>query len=370
MVASDDFRNFTVASKVKENDIITSFYLAPVDGKPLPTFHPGQFLTFRQKIAGVDEKVTRTYSVSSAASESNHYRISVKREPAPVDQPELPAGLFSNYLHDQLNEGDEILARGPSGHFYLNEETARPVVLLSGGIGLTPLVSMAHALVAQAKRKVWFIHACENGAVHAFADEIKALAEQSTDFKHHFCYRKPVAGDVQGKAYDSEGFVSSATLQSLLPIGDYEFYLCGPPAFMAAEFENLIALGVREDRISYEFFGPATVLRRTDNESHESSQTVQPIAEVTAVSGDSPLVTFKASNISAQWDPKFDSLLDFAESLGLSPDFSCRAGICNTCSCKMESGDVNYSEEPLDEPESGSALICCSAPVSDLVLDL
>ena len=364
------FREFRVVRKVYESEVITSFYLEPVDEIPLSRFKPGQFLTFRTEEAGTGEQITRTYSVSSSPLDQGYFRISVKRELAPVGQPELPPGIFSNYLHDQVEEGSSIMLRGPSGHFHLNEDSDRPVVLLSGGVGLTPMVSMAHLLAQQASRNVWFIHACENGKVHAFSDEVRALASQNPKLKIHVCYRAPTGEDVKGEHYDTEGFVTGKLLQEVLPLDDYEFYLCGPPPFMAAEFVNLINLGVREDRISYEFFGPATVLRRPEDVTRESSQTVQPVTKAASSPSGSPQVTFSASNITATWDPSFPSLLEFAESLGLAPEFSCRAGICNTCLCKLAEGEVTYSEEPLDHPETGSALLCCSVPSSNLVLDL
>lgn len=366
----DTFREFKVVRKIVENEVITSFYLKPCDGMPLSRFKPGQFLTLRIEDEATGSPITRTYSVSSSPLELDYFRISVKRELAPAGQPELAPGMFSNYLHDRVEEGASIMLREPAGHFYLNEDSERPVVLLSGGVGLTPMVSMAHTLVRESTRKVWFVHACENGSTHAFGNEIKALAEHTPQLKHHVCYRMPTEADVKGQDYDDAGYVTSSLLQSLLPLDDYEFYLCGPPPFMEAEFKNLINLGVREDRISYEFFGPATVLRRAEEVADESSQTVQPVVKPTAPPADSPQVTFAASDITATWNPEFESILEFAESLGLSPEFSCRAGICNTCSCKLSSGEVSYSEEPLDEPEQGNALICCSVPESDVVLDI
>ena len=359
-------KSYLVVDKINESEVITSFILEPTDGL-LPPVKPGQFLTFDFKIN--NETVRRTYSVSGW--DEQHFRITVKREPAPIDQPELPVGLSSNYLHDNIDIGAILEAYDPSGNFVLNDESSRPVVLLSGGVGLTPLVAMANVLAKQGTRKTWFIHACENGRVHALGNEVRELAQRHENINACFAYRQADEKDQLGTDYDYEGVICHDLLKTLLPIDDYEFYLCGPPGFMQAVFDTLIAAGISEDHISYEFFGPATVLRSTVEQMPLASQTVQADQSSAAVGDVSlPTVTFSDSGITAQWNPEFDSLLEFAEAQGLMPDFSCRSGVCSTCECKLESGELDYNELPLEEPDEGYALICCSKPNGDITLKL
>lgn len=358
-------RPYRVARKVRESAVITSFYLEPADGQPLAPFSPGQFLTFRMDGIAPGRTIWRNYSLSGSPHWSDHYRISVKREPAAA--PAYAPGLSSNHLHDGVNVGDLLWARGPEGRFMLDQQSSRPVVLLSGGVGLTPLVAMAHALAGQGQREVRFIHACESGEVHALGDEIRRLA--TARLRTHFCYRNPAAGDALGRDFDTHGVVTRELLQSLLPLDDYEFYLCGPSGFMQGVFGHLMSLGVRDERIRYEFFGPATVLR-----AEQPIMTPAPprAAEKggSSSNGTTPLIRFAATDLTVAWDESFDCLLDFAEAQGLNPAFSCRAGICSTCMCDLTEGQVDYPIEPLEMPPEGKVLICCAKPRGDIVLGL
>ncbi|WP_442581176.1 2Fe-2S iron-sulfur cluster-binding protein [Mesorhizobium sp. ASY16-5R] len=350
---------------MRESAVIASFYLEPADGQPLMPFSPGQFLTFSIEGVSPGGTIWRNYSLSGSPHWSDRYRISVKREPASA--PTYGPGLSSNYLHDDVNVGDLLWARGPEGRFMLDLQSSRPVVLLSGGVGLTPLVAMAHALARQGERKVRFIHACESGEVHALGDEIRRLA--TTGLSTHFCYRNPRADDALGRDFDTHGIVTRELLQSLLPLDDYEFYLCGPSGFMQGVFGHLLSLGVRDERIRYEFFGPATVLRaQPPLVTKASSKT----AEKSGSSSDSAarLIRFADTGVTISWDESFDCLLDFAEAQGLNPAFSCRAGICSTCMCDLREGQVDYPIEPLEMPPEGKVLICCAKPRGDVVLGL
>ena len=252
--------DYTVARKVAENDIITSFYLKRADGDPHQPFHPGQFLTFKMAVPGQPRPFPRSYSISSAGDETGHYRISVKREPPPPDNPELAPGIASNYLHDLVEEGSTLVASGAKGDFFLDESSDRPVVLLSGGIGLTPMVSMLHALAQDAQRKTAFIHACEDGSVHALRSEVDALIAGAGNVTGHYCYRVPTPRDLEQNNHQSTGFVTADILSRHIDAAASEVYLCGPPAFMSAMYKTVRALGVDTARIHYEFFGPATVL--------------------------------------------------------------------------------------------------------------
>ena len=384
--ASAGFQKFRVTAKVRESRTITSFHLTLVDHAWLP-FTPGQFLVFKLPMpppvvpgfipgtqgwnpSGLPQPdhlpdavapagfILREYSISSSPSQTGHYRITVKREPA--SSADVPAGAGSNYLHDHINVGDEVLADGPRGAFRLDRTSDRPVVLLSGGVGLTPVVSMLPALVEEPTRPVFFIHACDSGDVHALGAELKDLALLRPGVKVHTCYRSPRAGDA---GHDSEGVIDRALLQKLLPLDDYDVYLCGPPGFMQAVYRDLRSLGVPKARIATEFFGPATVLEPT-----VAAPTPPAPVHPTPVAGEITVEFRKSGRVEA-WTGA-DSLLDFAESHGLSPDFSCRAGVCNTCKTGLISGAVDYFEIPLDDPGKDHVLLCCSKPTQSVVLDL
>lgn len=358
------FRAFKVTGKVRESAIITSFHLEPADADGWLDFRPGQFLALRIPAGGGADPVLRTYSLSGPPGMPGRYRITVKREPPAAAG--LPAGLASSYLHDHVGVGDTLMAQGPRGDFVLDATSTRPVVLLSGGVGLTPMVAMLHALAPQASRRVCFLHACENGDVHALRDEVAALCATRPGLTAHVCYRAPTAQDRAAPRHQSEGLVTTALLQQLLCLDDYDFYLCGPPPFMAAVYGQLRGFGVPKARIAYEFFGPATVL-----EAPAAPAAFSPVAAPapTAEPG-AATVTFRKSGRVLPWNPAAESLLSFAEDSGLSPEFSCRAGVCGTCRAGLLSGDVRYFEEPLDAVPAGSVLLCCARPDGAVVLDL
>ena len=353
------FRGLKVVAKVVESSLITSFHLQAADGGALPAFRPGQFLVFR--IPSGTGHVLRNYSLSGSPDDLSVYRISVKREPSAG--PGLPAGLSSTYLHDHVEVGDALMVDGPRGAFVLDEASSRPVVLLSGGVGLTPMVAMLHALVKRTARSVMFLHACENGAVHALRDEVNRLISQRAGLSAHYCYRLPGEDDRAAGHYHGEGILTREVMQSLLCLDDYDFYLCGPPPFMQAMYQTLRGLGVAKDRIAYEFFGPATVL--------EGGMNPAPVAMPVATPAEGAItVEFRKSGLTAIWDGAADSLLAFAEDQGLKPAFSCRAGICGTCVSSIVSGDVSYFEDPLEDLDEGELLLCCSRPKTAIVLDL
>ncbi|TPL46416.1 2Fe-2S iron-sulfur cluster-binding protein [Mesorhizobium sp. B2-4-6] len=367
-IASSGFRDLKLVAKVKESAVITSFHFEPVNPRDWRAFEPGQFLVFRIPVpgsaAGERGYVLRNYSVSCSPASEGLYRISVKREAAPA--PGLPGGISSCFLQDQVDVGDVLQAEGPRGDFVLDRTSPRPVVLLSGGVGLTPMVSMLHALATIADRRATFIHACENGDVHALRDEVAGLVATRPGLIAHYCYRSPSELDRTERRFHSEGMISRDVLQRLLPIDDYDFYLCGPPPFMQAIYGLLRGLGVPKHRIAYEFFGPATVLE--PDAVRAPPVPVQP-ARIEAT-GEATTVEFRKSGLKAVWDGSAASLLDFAEDQGLTPEFSCRVGICGTCKSRLVSGEVAYFEEPLDELRAGEVLLCCSKPHGSVVLDI
>ncbi|WP_153127262.1 NO-inducible flavohemoprotein [Peribacillus tepidiphilus] len=251
----DGFRNFVVDRKVVESDVITSFYLKPEDQKELATFQPGQYISILLDIEGEEYTHIRQYSLSDAPGK-DYYRISVKRETGS----DIPDGIVSNYLHDQVKEGDILKVSAPAGDFVLDTTKNTPVVLLSGGVGLTPMMSMLKTIVEiQPERKVTFIHAAQNGNVHALREEVEELAKID-NVTAYFFYDSPTEEDRKNNRFDVEGYVTREWLKEKVEIEDADFYFCGPVPFMKSINSSLIDLGVAEDKIHYEFFGPMASL--------------------------------------------------------------------------------------------------------------
>jgi ferredoxin-NADP reductase len=351
------WRDLKVVRRVRESATVVSLHLAPADGGALAPFEPGQFLTFR--LAGPDGRpLARNYSISSDPAERGHYRVSVKRE---------PDGIGSGAMHELMQEGAIIPASGPKGRFTLDRASRRSVLLLAGGIGVTPLLSMAHALAREGERHVWLIHACLDGAVMPFAQEITELERRSPRFKRLAVLAAPTEADRASRRHHFEGLVTRDLLRAVLPLDDYEAYLCGPGPFMQAMFDALLRLGLREERIAYEFFGPARKLTAEAAAIPAPTPMPAPPSTASRVGTEDVMVTFALSGRAARWDGAHRSLLDFAEAQGLEPAFSCRNGICNTCLCEIE-GSVRYVEEPLEEPGAGQALLCCSVPDGPLTV--
>ncbi|MEE8252166.1 MAG: 2Fe-2S iron-sulfur cluster-binding protein, partial [Gemmatimonadales bacterium] len=360
--AEEKYRTLVVTRKVPESESITSFYLTPEDGEPLDPFLPGQFLPLKLNIPGQYKPVFRTYSLSDRPG-AGHYRITIKREPAPPERPDLYPGVSSNHFQDHVGVGSKLLARAPRGKFYLDPNGETPVVLLSAGVGLTPLVSMLNAILAAgSNRPTWFVHGSRNGRVHAMGEHVRQVAEENSNVHAHIRYSNPSAADLIGRDYDDEGHVDVELLRHLLPSSDCDFYLCGPSSFMRSLLNGLLAWGVAEVRIHYEFFGPASALKE-----RAKIATPKRVAEAGECCNDIA-VTFSKSGVSTNWNPSFESILDLAEANGLSPDYSCRSGICRTCMCEISQGEVDYVLEPLDPPDEGSVLICCSKPRTDVVV--
>ncbi len=344
MTGGQGWRRLSVVRRIQETEEIVSLHLAAADGAPLAPFLPGQFLTFRIVEPG-GRAAPRSYSISSDPADLSQYRISVRRH---------PGGMGSSHMREAMPVGATIEATGPKGRFVLDGTTQRPAILLAGGIGVTPLTAMAHAL-ARSGRRACLIQACRASAARPFAAELDALAARAPNLM--------VAAAMSGLGGD--GRITADMLRSLLPIGDYEGYLCGPPDFMQAMFDLLLRLGVREERIACEFFRPARELRP----GGAPIQAPAPAAPPASERREQPLVAFRRSGLAVRWDGSRRTLLDFAEAQGLAPAFSCRNGVCSTCLCAAE-GQVRYIEEPLDEPGPGQALLCCSVPVGDVTLDI
>lgn len=254
-----DYREFIVERVEKESQAITSFYLVPQDGQDMATYQPGQYVSVKLSIPGNEYTHIRQYSLSDAPGKP-YYRISVKREAA---QDERPEGIVSTYLHQSVKVGDTLLLSAPAGDFTLNTESDRPVVLLSGGVGFTPLLSMLkHAVVTQPERDILYIHSALNSEVHGMKGTVEALASEYKQLKAYTCYEQPTVEDRAADNYDKEGFVDAQWLETILPLSstDAEYYLCGPRPYMKEVYRVLKELKVPVENIHYELFGPAESL--------------------------------------------------------------------------------------------------------------
>ncbi|GGO29984.1 NO-inducible flavohemoprotein [Deinococcus humi] len=250
------FKPFTLTRRVQESAVITSFELTPQDGQPLPLFHPGQYISVQLQVPGQATRQIRQYSLSDAPN-GRTYRISVKRESAPFPDADLPHGLISSHLHDGLHLGDTVLVHMPAGDFVLRDN-ARPVVLLSGGVGVTPMISMVNTLVAnKSTRPVLFVHAALNRDVHAFREHVNSLTQTYPNLRKQVYYAQVMAEDQPGMHHDVEGLLSMDMLRPLLPLGDAEYYYCGPAGFAGAVEGLLDALGVPAEQRFTETFGPS-----------------------------------------------------------------------------------------------------------------
>lgn len=250
------WRNFRVARKQAESEEITSFYLVPADGGDVPAYQPGQYVSVKLFVPVLGYSQPRQYSLSAAPG-GQSLRISVKRESGD-DESARPQGMVSNLLHASVQEGDVIEVSPPMGDFVLHQDRDNPVVLISAGVGLTPMVSMLEALSKSApKREVRFIHACRHGGVHAFREHVAKVAAANPRVKASVHYEFPRAED---QAHPHEvGRIELSRLQDLLPNGEADFYVCGPKPFMQAQMAALKAMKVPAERIHAEVFGTGGV---------------------------------------------------------------------------------------------------------------
>ncbi len=358
----DGFKELVVARRVIEDDTasVCSFYLVPADAKPLPSFMPGQYLTFKLPIydpaTGQTKTVVRCYSLSDSAR-PDYYRVSIKRVAPPPDKPDAPPGLSSNYFHDHVEEGSRLLVKAPSGHFHLMEGEPLPIVLVGGGIGITPMLSIINTvLVSGSTRPVWLYYGMRNSTEHVMKDHVRTLTEVHSNFHLHVCYSRPDTDDVEGVDYQHHGHVDLPLLRATLKLARYQFYVCGPKPMMESLVPSLQEWGVDTNDIFYESFGPASLIK------HEKQQSVlrtaaQPIT-----------VTFGKSGKRIPWDASADSLLEFAEANGIEVDSGCRAGSCGSCQIRVETGEVEYNQHADADVEPGHCLLCVTIPKGDLTL--
>lgn len=250
------WRAFRVAEKTPESAEITSFYLEPADGGPVPAFLPGQYVSVRLFVPALGIMQPRQYSLSDAPG-AGRLRISVKREPAGEKR---PVGMVSNLLHERIQPGDVIDVAPPQGEFTLDLSRDTPVVLISGGVGLTPMVSMLNAVERhQPGREVRFVHACREASAHAMRDHVNAVAARRPNVRRKVFYERVGQGDRQGVDYDHVGRIDLHAIRDEVLLPDADYYLCGPLPFMQAQRRSLVELGVAPGRIHVEAFGTGGV---------------------------------------------------------------------------------------------------------------
>jgi ferredoxin-NADP reductase len=339
----------------RESDSVISVHLADPGGAALPAALPGQFVTLRLNAVPGAPPLLRSYSLSGPPG-AGSYRISVKRE---------PRGTGSQFIHARVHSGDQLEAAAPRGTFVMRPGEV-PVLLISAGVGATPVLAMLHALAASGSaRDVWWLHGARSRAEEPFAAESRSLMVSLASGHRHVCYSRPGPGDVQGRDYQTLGRLTASVLAALELPRDADAYICGPASFMAEISAALVDLGIDQKRVRTEIFGAAP--SQTPGISPAAARPPHP---PTGEPGDGPQVAFARSGLTVRWASRYVSLLELAEACDVPVRWSCRTGVCHTCDTDVMSGTVSYAPDPVDDPAEGSALICCSQPRGDLVLDL
>lgn len=359
--AWNGYRKFVVDRKVREAKDVCSFYLVPHDLKPLPGFAPGQYLTFALDVPGREKPVVRCYSLSDSHA-VDHYRVTIKRVFPPADASDAPPGIASNFFHDHVNEGDILDVKAPGGHFTLDPNDRSPVVLIGGGVGVTPLLSMAKtAAESGLNRELWFFYGVRNGLEHAMKEELTQLARAHDRIHVITCYSRPGDEDVEGQHYNHAGHVDVDLLRRYLETNNYKFFICGPPPMMKTITAQFKDWGVPKDDVLTEAFGPASI---------KAKKEVKPKAGTAETKPDvSFRISFARSGKELPWDPTAPNLLEFASRNGVEIDSACCAGGCGTCEVAIKSGEVEYDDPPECEVGQGCCLTCIGRPKGDIILD-
>jgi ferredoxin-NADP reductase/MOSC domain-containing protein YiiM len=348
------FRPLRVSRKVRESGNVISLVLEPADGQPIVAALPGQFIVLR---LGPDSApaLMRSYSLSGAPGAA-YYRVSVKRE---------THGAAGAYIDDKLQVGDIVHASAARGSFTLRPGDT-PAVLLSAGIGVTPVLAMLHALAAEAStREIWWLYGTRSSREHPFAEETRGLLAALPHRHSHICYSSPDPKDRPNVDFDSVGHLDMRVLQKLDLPRNGDFYVCGPSSFMSDLIAGLAASGVTPDRIHTEIFGAGPSI--TPGVA-AGPRRLPHLPE--GLPGSGALVSFARSGLSVRWAPTFHSLLELAEACDVPVRWSCRTGVCHTCETALVAGTIGYRPDPVDAPANGNVLICCSQPEGDVVVDL
>jgi ferredoxin-NADP reductase/MOSC domain-containing protein YiiM len=342
-------RRFRVSAARGESASVRSLSLEPLEGDAVPTFLPGQFLTLKLQSPEAPASLLRSYSMVAPAN-GRGYRIGVKRE---------AGGLGSALLHDGVGVGDVLEVGAPRGDFTLDADGAGPVVLLSAGVGVTPVLAMLGELArAGSERPVWWVHGARSGAEHAFAREARELLSRLPSGRSHVRYSRPLPGDRRGVDFDEAGRIDLEALLAQEVPRDADFYLCGPSAFLRDLTAALLGWGVDPTRLHREVFGP---------EPQEDAPDPHPPP---GPPGQGPEVAFSRSALTIAWDERYGSLLELAEACDVPADWSCRTGACHRCESGLVDGAVAYEPEPLDQPAPGQVLLCCARPQGPVTIDL
>jgi ferredoxin-NADP reductase len=349
------FRPLAVTAVEPESQSVISLRLADPAGAALPAPGPGQFVTVRLQPQADHPPLLRSYSLSGPP-EAGMYRISVKRE---------QHGVASQFVHDHVRPGYQLAVAAPRGTFILHPGAA-PVLLISAGVGATPVLSMLHALAhAGSGREVWWLHGARSRAEEPFAAEARSLLAKLPRGHLHVCYSQPDEDDVLGRDYQSAGRLSAAVLAGLDLPREAEAYVCGPSGFMTDVAAALAQLGLGAGQVRTEIFGT----RPAVTPGIAAAAAVPPHQPALAT-GTGPEVSFARSGLTTRWDQRYASLLELAEACDVPVRWSCRTGVCQTCESSLISGEVGYAPDPVDTPADGDVLICCSQPQGDVALDL
>ena len=349
------FRRLTVTGIERESESVISVRLENLDDAPLPPARAGQYLTLRLQLDHEQRSVLRNYSLSGPPG-AGYYRITVKRE---------RDGAASGYLHTCLRVGDQLDIAAPRGTFIL-DRTHAPVLLISAGIGATPVLAMLHALAKEhSDREIWWLHAARSRHDHSFATESRALLASLPNVRSHIYYSSPGSDDRKGHDFDSAGRLTPSVLAELQPPREAEAYLCGPAPFMDEISAGLASMGIDATHIHTEPFGPAPGL--TPGIAATPARTPHPPP---GQPGGGPTIGFARSNLTIPWSDDYASMLELAEACDVPVRWSCRTGVCHNCETTLIAGTVDYNPDPVEPAADGSALICCSRPHDDVVLDL
>ena len=354
--AAPGFRRLAVTAIDQESADVLSLTMRSPDSQPLPTALPGQYVVLRLPRATEGTPLFRCYSLSGPPS-TERYRISVKAE---------PNGAAGTYLRDHIRVGDSLDVSSPRGSFIL-QSAEGPVVLLSAGIGATPVLAMLHALAAvRSTRQVLWLHAARDRQHHPFAAEVRSLMPALPHGRTYVCYSRPGSSDKMGENFDATGHLSGSVFREVGVPREADVYLCGPTRFMTEMKEALATQGVAPERIHIEIFNGSEsmtpgVVGATARPPH--------LPQDDANTG--PLVSFARSGIAAHWKASaYQSILELAEACDVPVRWSCRTGVCHNCESGLISGTVSYQPEPLQAPADGNLLICCSQPRDNIVVDL
>jgi ferredoxin-NADP reductase/MOSC domain-containing protein YiiM/ferredoxin len=349
------FRKLAVTAITRESASAISVRLEDPAGAPLPAARPGQYITLKIQPDEGRRALLRNYSLSGPPG-AGYYRVTVKRE---------NGGVVSGYLHARLAVGNQLDVAAPRGTFIL-DQTDEPVLLISAGIGATPVVAMLQALAQErSERQIWWLHGAHDGREDSFAAEVRPLIAALPNARAHVYYSHPRSDDLEGRDFDSAGRLTAGALAELKPPSGARAYVCGPTAFMDEISAGLAALGVDASHIRTEVFGQ--VFGVTPGIATKPGRAPHPPP---GPPGNGPKIAFARSDLTVPWSSDYKSLLELAESCDVPVRWSCRTGVCHTCETTLIAGDVDYDPDPVEPPVPGSVLICCSQPGDDMALDL